>query len=463
MSYSNPVTWIYLGLFFLLTLIIGIRKKTGGIYVDTIGIFQILVFSAFVLPRILLPGDLPSIRPEELLIFGFLPILAIADSPWHISRQCRLFIRFLLLLGVSIVISTACSVIAGVPFSYKNIFDVIKVIKYLLIILFSGAMISFSKISLRRIVDVYYVAAFALIVVTLVQYLSWPTGLGAALARVYAVPAQFMNSYLRDHRMVATAVDPNMGAQVLFLMFTLMLALTVNGVRRKLSTIAALGLLVSIILTQSRTGLVMVGVVAIVLAIRSVRLKRAWLWIRPRYIVFALTVLVAGGIVVSSGFSPYLRSLGHIFRSGNILIDRDMSLRVTYYWPRVIDQWLQSPLVGWGPAEQTKVSLLADNEYLFTLLHFGLLGLGLLLFFYAASFHLAQRVARYATDRYCLSFGQSISWAIPAILVGNLTHTMFFDIQSAEIFFLNIGLLIGIDRVREKVMHPDVKNQTINE
>jgi len=431
MSHSNPVTWIYLGLFFLLTLIIGIRKKMGGIYVDTIGIFQILVFSAFVLPRILLPGDLPSIRPEELLIFGFLPILAIADSPWHMSRQCRVFIRFLLLLGFSIVISTAYSVIAGVPFSYKNIFDVVKVIKYLLIILFSGAMISFSETSLRQIVDIYYVAAFALIVVTLVQYLSWPTGPGAALARVYAVPAQFMNSYLRDHRMVVTAVDPNMGAQVLFLMFTLMLALTVNGVRRKLSAIAALGLLVSIVLTQSRTGLVMVGVVAIVLAIRSVRLKRARLWIRPRYIVFALTVLVAGGIVVSSGFSPYLRSLGRVFHSGNILIDRSMSF--------------------------------ADNEYLFTLLHFGLLGLGLLLFFYAASFHLAQRVARYATDRYCLSFGQSISWAIPAILVGNLTHTMFFDIQSAEIFFLNIGLLIGIDRVREKVMHPDVKNQTINE
>jgi len=458
MSYSNPVTWIYLGLFFLLALIFGIKKKTGGIYVDTIGIFQTLVFSAFILPRILLPSDLPSIRPEELFIFGFLPILAISDSPWHISRQCRLFIGLLLVLGFSVLISTSYSLIIGVPLSYKNNFDLVKVIKYLLIILFSGAMISFSQISLRRVVNVCYVAAFVLIVITLVQYLSWPTGPGAVLARLYAAPTQFMNSYLRDHRMVVTAVDPNMGAQVLFLMFTLMLVLAVNGVRRKLSTIAVLGLLVSIVLTQSRTGLVMVGVVAIVLAIHSVRLKRARLWIRPLCIVFALTVLVAEGIVVSSGFSPsYLRSLGRVFHSGNILIDRSMSLRLTHYWPQVIDQWLQSPLVGWGPVEQTKVNLLADNEYLLTLLHFGLLGLGLLLCFYVANFHLAQRIVRYATDQYRLSFGQSISWAIPAILAGNLTHTMFFDIQSAEIFFLNIGLLIGIDQVQEKEMYPEVK------
>ena len=130
MSYSNPVTWIYLGLFFLLALIFSIKKKMGGIYVDTIGIFQILVFSAFVLPRILLPSDLPSIRPEELFIFGFLPILAIANSPWHISRQCRLFIGLLLLLGFSVVISTGYLVIIGVPFSYKDIFDVVKAVSY---------------------------------------------------------------------------------------------------------------------------------------------------------------------------------------------------------------------------------------------------------------------------------------------------------------------------------------------
>ena len=38
-----------------------------------------------------------------------------------------------------------------------------------------------------------------------------------------------------------------------------------------------------------------------------------------------------------------------------------------------------------------------------------------------------------------------MKWAIPGILVGNLTHTLFWDIQSVQAFSLSFAIVLALE------------------
>jgi hypothetical protein len=408
------------------------------------GLLCLLVFSSFVAPRIVLPGGLPSVRPEEVLIFGLVPGLLAVRSP-RVHGYARLLVFLLLCLAVAIGLSMARSVFVGVPFTYANLWECVKIGKITLIVLFVCSMKDRILARLPKLASVYYIAAFVVIAITMLQYVTLPNGIGAWLAQAYAVPEQFSNSYLAGRRAVATGVDPNMGAQVAFLLLTLMVAFTVNGVRRHVSVVAVSGLLAAVAVTSSRTGIVMVSVLALIVALDSLRMRKQRLLVRPSYLVFALVVALAGGAVVLSGFSPYFVSFVRVIQAGDLASDPSAGFRVTLHWPTVIETWLQAPILGWGPAKGTEWNLLADNEYLFNLLHYGVVGSIIVLLLYFLVFRAAQRVAEIATAPLPRSFAQSVKWAIPGILVGNLTHTLFWDIQSIQAFSLGFAIVLALE------------------
>jgi len=444
MIWDAQATWIFLVAYALAASAFCIRFRSGRPVLTLDGLLSFLVFSSFAAPRIVLPEGLPSVRPEEVLILGFLSGL-LALRPPRIRGYARLFVFLLLCLAVSIGLSMARSIFVGVPFAYANLWEFVKIGKLILIVLFVCSMKNSIVARLPRLASVYHVAAFVVIVVTVVQYVTWPSGRGAWLARAYAVPAQFVNSYLGARRAVATSVDPNMGAQVTVLLLSLMVAFTVNGVYRTVSVAAVSGLLAVIALTSSRTGIVMVSVIALMVALESLRMRKGHILMRPAYFVLALLMVFAVGAVVLSGFSSYLVSLVRVIQGGSLVADPSLMLRVTHYWPTAIEAWLQAPILGWGPAKGTEWKLLADNEYLFNLLHYGIFGSITLLLLYFVMFHAAKRVAENANHPLSRSSAQAVKWAIPGILAGNLTHTLFWDIQSVQAFFLGFSIVLALE------------------
>ena len=444
MIWGTQATWIFLVAYALVAAGFCLRFRSGKPVLTLDGLLCLLVFSSFVAPRIILPEGLPSVRPEEVLILGLLPGLLVL-RPSRIHGYARLIVFLLLCLAVSIALSMARSVFVGVPFAYTNLWEFVKIGKLVLIVLFVFLMKNSIVARLSKLASVYYIAAFAVIAVTVLQYVTWPGGIGAWLAQVYAVPRQFTGSYLGSRRAVATGVDPNMGAQVAFLLLSLMVAFMVNKVRRTISVVAVLGLLAVVALTASRTGIVMVCVFAFVVALDSLRMRKGHILVRPAYFVLALLVISAGGAVVLSRFSPYLGSLVRVVQEGSLTVDPSLKLRATYYWPTVIKAWLQAPILGWGPAKGTEWKLLADNEYLFNLLHYGIFGSITLLSLYFAMFYAAKRMTENVNHSLPRSFAQAVKWAIPCILVGNLTHTLFWDIQSVQAFFLGFSIVLALE------------------
>lgn len=444
MIWGTQATWIFLVAYALVAAAFCLRFRSGKPVLTLDGLLCLLVFSSFVAPRIVLPGGLPSVRPEEVLIFGLVPSLLAVRSP-RIHGYARLLVFLLLCLAVAIGLSMARSVFVGVPFTYANLWEFVKIGKIALIVLFVSSMKNSIQARLPKLASVYHVAAFIMIAVTVLQYVTWPGGIGAWLAQVYAVPQQFNISYLGSQRAPATAVAPNMGAQVAFLLLSLMVAFAVNDVCRPFSAVAAVGLLAAVAMTGTRTGIVMVGVLALMVALDSLRMRERRILVRPAYFVFAFLVLLAGVAAVLSGLSPYLAGLVKVAQTGDLVSDISMASRVTQFWPAIIEAWSRSPILGWGPAKASEWRLISDSEYLFNLLHYGVVGSAIIVFLYFVLFRAGQRVAEVAADPLPRSFAQAVKWAIPGILVGNLTHTLFWDIQSIQAFSLGFAVVLALE------------------
>ncbi|MGB9919720.1 MAG: O-antigen ligase family protein [Moorellales bacterium] len=375
---------------------------------------------------------------------GLLPGL-LALRPPRIRGCARLLVFLLLCLAVAIGLSMARSVFVGVPFAYANLWEFVKIGKIVLIVLFVSSMKNSIVARLPKLASVYHVASFIVIAVTVSQYLTWPNGIGARLAEAYAVPEQFNISYLGSRRAPATAVAPNVGAEVALLVLSLTAALAVNGVRRSLSAAVATGLLAVVALTGTRAGIAMVGVLGLMAALESLRMRDRRILVRPAYLVFAVLVVAAGAAAALSGSHPYFAGLVKLVQTADLASDISTASRVTRFWPAVIEAWSHSPILGWGPAKATEWRLITDSEYLYNLLHYGVIGSGIIMLFYLVVFHAAHRVAKVAADPLPRSFAQAVKWAVPAILMGNLTHTLFWDIQSIQAFSLGFSIVLALE------------------
>ncbi|MGE5553671.1 MAG: O-antigen ligase family protein [Betaproteobacteria bacterium] len=239
------------------------------------------------------------------------------------------------------------------------------------------------------------------------------------LSPVYISASQVLNldpsREWYQRRATATLGNPNDLATMMIVVFWL-LETAASERRSKAVWIGSTLVLATLSLTQSRTGLIafFVGYAAYLLLGPSSVKRR----------VTGAFVLISLAILVFSGFLPYLAALG---KGG--LETHSFQLRMQV-WTLIMDQVIQSPLVGIGPAKAS-LSIYVDNEYLLYLYRYGILGLVILLTFY---FSIGYWAYRNQHTPY-----RAVFWILISLLVVNLTNTTFYNQQVMPVLMLLLG------------------------
>jgi polysaccharide biosynthesis protein PslJ len=208
--------------------------------------------------------------------------------------------------------------------------------------------------------------------------------------------------------------------------------------RRWLLTAVVLG--IGCLSTVSRTGVLMLVVVAIV-----------FLWLRPKETIRLWPAAVVGLVVVHLLLPGTLGALKQSFSPARLVAEQRASAntsgsgRLADLGP-ALEQWAQRPLAGQGfgttvvdldaPGAETNI---LDNQWLGTLLATGALGVaGWLWFFVRAVRRFGAEARRDLSDR-----GQllaAITAAISAYAVGMLTYDAFAFVQVTFVLFILVGL-----------------------
>lgn len=117
-------------------------------------------------------------------------------------------------------------------------------------------------------------------------------------------------------------------------------------------------------------------------------------------------------------------------------------------WTLAIE-WIQaSPILGWGPGKQY-LPLTVDNEYLFVLSRYGIVGLIIYLTMYATLFLLGQKLARNSENEATQALARGWQATVLIFMVCSLTMEAMHHLQSSSLFWLLAGFsLTSLDSYR---------------
>jgi polysaccharide biosynthesis protein PslJ len=191
--------------------------------------------------------------------------------------------------------------------------------------------------------------------------------------------------------------------------------------------------------TMSRTGVVMLIVVAVV-----------FLWLRPRETKRLWPLLVPALVVVHFALPGTIGGLkASFFPEGGIVANQSQSVgsrgqgRVADLGP-AIDEWSQSPLLGQGYSSRVvdgdnPNAQILDNQWLGSLLETGLIGvLGLVWLLWRSVRRLGAAAKRNVSPQGSLFVGLAAS--IAAFAVGMLTFDAFSFIQVTFFLFMLLAV-----------------------
>jgi O-antigen ligase len=130
-----------------------------------------------------------------------------------------------------------------------------------------------------------------------------------------------------------------------------------------------------------------------------------------------------------------------------LMVEYSGGIRFNVAWPRALRAFAKNPLLGTG---YSSVTLAVDNDYLRTLAETGILGL---LAFGLIFLEITRRVIVYLKQAKP-SFERSVVIGISGAAVGFFANAVFIDVFAASkvafIFWLLVGILIGIIKITEK-------------
>jgi len=384
-----------------------------------------LLASAILLPRIPV-SSLPDARPELPIVFVaaalWLLMPASAGLPTRIRSNGTL--PFWGLFAASVAWSTYhATMFLGAPTLGRDLWELFKILYYFLLFFFV-ANVDWTGTDVRRLVRFTLLALGAASSFGFAQFLD-VAGVNALITPYYTEGAH-LYAVVAFRRVVGTSANPNEFGAMMVLAAALSLACHLWWVERFWRWLAAAVFIMACLataLTLSRSSLVALGLVLTLILVylypASVGVVRAF----RRY----LPVLVLAGAVVALLY-PYTPE--HLVTRVQVFVDlaSDASLSGRrQIWRSQVPLWLSSPVFGWGPAKGFQTTIV-DNEWLFLLRRYGLVGVAAFLALFGSIFVGLSRIRRRAqgSDAVPLVAGlQATLLGYAAIMVvGNIYHSL---------------------------------------
>lgn len=164
------------------------------------------------------------------------------------------------------------------------------------------------------------------------------------------------------------------------------------------------------------------------------------LFVRLRRLVNMLPLAVIGLLGMQAAAPGLLGSIRSLFSFGNVGADPSIAGRTDDY-SAVEAMWLGHPIFGIGPGTYLpSLYRILDNQYLYSLVTGGLLGLASLVALFLVGYSLGRRVHRQAADPVVRDLGHAIAAAIAAGAVASFT----FDSLGFRMMFVLTYTLVGL-------------------
>jgi O-antigen ligase len=134
-------------------------------------------------------------------------------------------------------------------------------------------------------------------------------------------------------------------------------------------------------------------------------------------------------------------------RFGSLLgLAADTSLQARLeQWEPVYPLVRESPLFGWGPAKASMTTLV-ENEYLFMLRRYGVVGLGLFLILLARLWHTGRRLAAHHRNTAEGAVGTALEGSVLGFFIYMTTLFLFHELQVSGLLWSLGGLAVGLER-----------------
>jgi hypothetical protein len=332
-------------------------------------LFVISVVSVFLFPSINFFPDLFTIRVEDIIL-PFIAILILIRKKIIINKYIYLLIFFGIYIFITILINARWG-------CYRDYFEIYKLIKFVIFLLFFRWMISQES----KWVFPFFSMIFAALFIFNILHFFDVFHFNKFIEPFYAEPIQLdtfgLNSLGQPDtkRMLGTMGNPNDNA-VLFLFFsTLCAPRKSNNIWKQ---IIFFGSYLCILACQSRTGFIAFGIIFIVNCFFSnLSLKK---------------ILIDIGIiaVITCSFmwieaSGYLQSLANsnFYKSDSLLGRYEV-------WQHLWQMIKLKPVFGYGPFKEYFYDhhLYPDSEYFLMTWRYGFIGLIFYLLFLAFPFYL---------------------------------------------------------------------------
>lgn len=402
----------------------------------------LLLFLSIIAPPLRLSGGIPDIRFEEFIFYGFFPfILILSNQTWDFKGYSTYFVwAYIAFMGSMFISTLYGGLFLSVPITLGDTFNFVTVGKYLLAF-FVIYHFSFSEKQLHRLL--YIILLFLILsgFLGVLQYYG-VMGLNTVLGPLYN-PTR---TYMVTERLIGTFHNPNTYSFILTIGITIASCLLyferVPGRKVFLSLTLAFFIFL-VLITGSRTG---VGSMIIILT--CITLYNSY---KQGYNVFKIlgifTLVTAAilGLITLVSAELLIRYISGI----NITTDASLMMRLIV-WYLNFELFLDSPILGWGPAEAIHASIV-DSEYLLTARRYGIIGLFLNLLFYFIPVRAAFKKYKPGTSIYDV-WSQVVIFSTILFLIGNVTNPIFHEIQAMDFWIILIAIFFSA-KSREESMY----------
>lgn len=431
-------------------------RKYLGIDLDGFDMIALSVILFTILaPPIRITTSFPVMRLEEIVLFIIFPIAFLLEKKKTLHKRgfIRENLNIIMICFFIIVLAMTFSLFYGslfldVPITFGDLNEFLKPIKFAMtFLLFSQLTICKEKLDFFS--KVILIGAMVSACIGFFQYFNL-FNINDYISPLYTRTEHQLKALIKNGRVSSTFGNPIVYGGFMMVMTLFSLSILWGSVNKKLKRLAIIALplfVISIVLTKSRAPIMLTGVSIIILFLVIQIFNKGNRKTKIRNLVIFL-----GLLLVAIGSFFLLSDKWALYRFQRLLENpsKDTSLmKRVGNWIDAYKYFLKSPVFGWGPAT-SKMTTWVENDYLFILRRYGLLGF---IAFFTPLVLIFNKSIKFITAKINNGFSyMNYTIFTSTIALGGFMMILYFyhELQLSIIYWIFAGLLYSSCKSIEK-------------
>jgi hypothetical protein len=317
-------------------------------------------------PGIELHTSFPKIRPEEILIYFFIPLSFILNNLRPSRRILPILLIMIIFITLVLLSISYAYFMLKIDETYSDLTEIFITIKYIFLLMFVSAL-NWDNGKISKLVEVTIIFLSISCVIAVLQTI-YPVEMSNLMSGYAAEIHRFNLINSINPRVFGTFSGPNQFSLGLLFGIVLLLSKLRFDYNNK-NVILLLFFIFTLTLTGSRTAIASLAPVFILNILLS-----------QNKILYGSMLLIGIFIFISVVTTmPYLDDFFVVILDP--MSDGSFNSRWSIGYNRAMEFFVDSPLIGYGPAKAHIIGV-SDSQYYYFLSRYGLIGVIWLCFYY---------------------------------------------------------------------------------